>query len=188
MSNFTDVMEQNCYYVDKTMYLPLLEDQVHYLIFTRPRRFGKSLFFWICSAVIMTFPERMTFDRDWRPALVFIARAYKDSSSVRSSIEGERNIQGFFTAYLSINAYYLTMPEVELNHGFCDMFLMPDLQRYPEVEHSYILELKYLPKDKFEAQSAEQWDAVLRMGAGKDGRGINCPPDKTDAPDWNCPM
>ena len=116
MSNFTDVMEQNCYYVDKTMYLPLLEDQAHYLIFT---------------AVIMTFPERMTFDGDWRPALDFIARAYKDSSSVRSSIEGERNIQGFFTAYLSINAYYLTMPEVELNHGFCDMFLMPDLQRYP---------------------------------------------------------
>jgi hypothetical protein len=88
----------------------------------------------------MTFPERMTFDGDWRPALDFIARAYKDNSSVRSSIEGERNIQGFFTAYLSINAYYLTMPEVELNHGFCDMFLMPDLQRYPEVEHSYILE------------------------------------------------
>lgn len=44
MSNFTDVMEQNCYYVDKTMYLPLLEDQAHYLIFIRPRRFGKSLF------------------------------------------------------------------------------------------------------------------------------------------------
>ena len=35
MSNVTDVMEQNCYYVDKTMYLPLLEDQAHYLIFTR---------------------------------------------------------------------------------------------------------------------------------------------------------
>ena len=105
----------------------------------------------------------MAFDGDWRPALDFIARAYKDNSSVRSSIEGERNIQGFFTAYLSINAYYLTMPEVELNHGFCDMFLMPDLQRYPEVEHSYILELKYLPKDKFEAQAAEQWDAAVQQ-------------------------
>ena len=105
----------------------------------------------------------MAFDGDWRPALDFIAHAYKDNSSVRSSIEGERNIQGFFTAYLSINAYYLTMPEVELNHGFCDMFLMPDLQRYPEVEHSYILELKYLPKDKFEAQSAEQWDAAVQQ-------------------------
>ena len=55
------------------------------------------------------------------------------------------------------------MPEVELNHGFCDMFLMPDLQRYPEVEHSYILELKYLPKDRFEAQAAEQWDAAVQQ-------------------------
>lgn len=44
MSNFRDVMEQNRYYVDKTMYLPLLEDQTNYLIFIRPRRFGKSLF------------------------------------------------------------------------------------------------------------------------------------------------
>ena len=107
--------------------------------------------------------DGMTFDGDWRSALEFMARAYKDNSSVRSGIEGERNIQGFFTAYLSINAYYLTMPEVELNHGFCDMFLMPDLQRYPEVEHSYILELKYLPKDKFESQSAEQWNAAVQQ-------------------------
>ena len=103
----------------------------------------------------------MAFDGDWHTVLEFIARAYKENSSVRSSIEGERNIQGFFTAYLSINAYYLTMPEVELNHGFCDIFLMPDLQRYPEIEHSYILELKYLPKDKFESQAAEQWDAAV---------------------------
>ena len=43
MSNFTDVIEQNRYYVDKTMYIPMLEDQANYLIFIRPRRFGKSL-------------------------------------------------------------------------------------------------------------------------------------------------
>ena len=107
--------------------------------------------------------DGMAFDGNWHSALDFIACAYKNNSSVRSSIEGERNIQGFFTAYLSINAYYLTMPEVELNHGFCDMFLMPDLQRYSEIEHSYILELKYLPKDKFEAQSASQWDAAVEQ-------------------------
>lgn len=28
MSNFAAVMGQNCYYVDKTMYLPMLEDQL----------------------------------------------------------------------------------------------------------------------------------------------------------------
>ena len=105
--------------------------------------------------------NNMAFDGEWRPALEFIAKAYKENSSVRSSIEGERNIQGFFTAYLSVNAYYLTTPEVELSHGFCDMFLMPDLQRYAEIAHSYIVELKYLPKEKFDAQSAEQWEEAV---------------------------
>lgn len=80
-----------------------------------------------------------------------------------SSIEGERNFQGFFTAYLSVNAYYFTAPEVELNHGFCDMFLMPDRQRYAEVAHSYILELKYLPKEKFDAQSERQWQEAVEQ-------------------------
>ena len=47
--------------------------------------------------------NNMAFDGEWRPALEFIAKAYKENSSVRSSIEGERNIQGFFTAYLSVN-------------------------------------------------------------------------------------
>ena len=43
MSNFEDVITQNRYYVDKTMYIPMLEDQANYLIFIRPRRFGKSM-------------------------------------------------------------------------------------------------------------------------------------------------
>jgi len=29
MSNFAAVMGQNCYYVDKTMYLPMIEDFPH---------------------------------------------------------------------------------------------------------------------------------------------------------------
>ena len=108
--------------------------------------------------------DNMAFDGDWRPAMEKIAYDYKENSSVRSLIEGERNIQGFFQAYLSINSYYLTAPEVELNHGFCDLFLMPDLQRYPEVEHSYILELKYLPAKDYDAKGEAQWeDAIAQI-------------------------
>lgn len=44
VSNFVDIMERNQYYVDKTMYLPMLEDEADSLFFIRPRRFGKSLF------------------------------------------------------------------------------------------------------------------------------------------------
>lgn len=105
----------------------------------------------------------MAYDGRWREALEFIAHAYKDNSSVRSAIEGERNIQGFFTAYLSVNAYYLTAPEVELNHGYCDLFLMPDLLRY-EVKHSYILELKYLSSKETDAKAKAQWqEATMQI-------------------------
>ncbi len=105
----------------------------------------------------------MAFDGNWRPTLEKMAHDYRENSSVRSLIEGERNIQGFFQAYFSINAYYLTAPEVELNHGFCDLFLMPDLTRYPEVAHSYILELKYLPSKDYEAKGESQWQEAVEQ-------------------------
>lgn len=44
VADFESVMTQQLYYVDKTMYLVGLENQPRNLIFTRPRRFGKSLF------------------------------------------------------------------------------------------------------------------------------------------------
>lgn len=105
----------------------------------------------------------MAFDGHWHEALQFIAHAYKNNSSVRSMIEGERNIQGFFTAYLSVNAYYLTAPELELNHGFCDLFLMPDRQRFSEVAHSYIIELKYLSAKDSAAKAETQWAEAIEQ-------------------------
>lgn len=106
------------------------------------------------------FFDDMAFDGKWRESLEFIAQAYKENSSVRSAIEGERNLQGFFTAYLSVNAYYLLAPELELNHGFCDLFLMPDLLRYAP-EHSYIIELKYLSAKDTQAKAEAQWQEAV---------------------------
>lgn len=100
--------------------------------------------------------DAMSFDGQWREALQYIADAYRKLSSVRDSIEGERSIQGFFMAYLSLNDYYITAPEVELSHGYCDFFLLPNLTHY-QSRHCYIVELKYLPKKDFEAKAAEQW-------------------------------
>lgn len=104
----------------------------------------------------------MAFDGHWEEALRYIADAYQKLSSVRDMIEGERNIQGFFLAYLSLNSYYLTAPEVELNHGFCDFFLLPDLTHY-QAEHSYILELKYLPKKDFAEKGEAQWQEAVEQ-------------------------
>lgn len=111
---------------------------------------------------LLTLFTRMSFDGQWREALQYIADAYKNLSSVRDSIEGERSIEGFFMAYLSLNDYYITAPELELSHGYCDFFLLPNLTHY-QSKHSYIVELKYLPKKDFEAKAAEQWQQAVEQ-------------------------
>lgn len=112
----------------------------------------------------------MAYDGKWREGLLFMADAYAKVSSVRDSIEGERNLQGFFMTYLNLNNYYYTAPELELNHGYCDFFLLPDLTHY-ETKHSYIIELKMLPKKVFNAvadngkmtKAEEQWEQAVEQ-------------------------
>ena len=94
----------------------------------------------------------MAFEGKWADCLGFMAKAYADVSSVRDGIEAERNLQGFFMAYFNLSAYYYTAPELELNHGYCDFFLLPDLTHYA-TKHSYIIELKMLPKKDYGAMS-----------------------------------
>lgn len=104
----------------------------------------------------------MAYEGKWQDALRMIAESYRETSSVRSSIEGERNIQGYFTAYMSLNKYYLTAPEIELGHGYCDIFLLPDLIRFPEVEHSYIIEIKYISADDSkEGKTEAVWQQAI---------------------------
>ena len=43
MMNFKDIRLDNYYYVDKTSYIPLIEQADRFFFFIRPRRFGKSL-------------------------------------------------------------------------------------------------------------------------------------------------
>lgn len=43
MQNFEDVIKEDCYYVDKTPFIELVEESNMYFFFIRPRRFGKTL-------------------------------------------------------------------------------------------------------------------------------------------------
>ncbi len=108
--------------------------------------------------------DQAALDGNWQPLLSFICKAYHDTTAVRQLIEGERNLQGFMNAYLTLTNYYLVAPEMEFSHGYCDFFLLPNYTVYPMVAHSYILELKYLKTDATEAETAQQWtEAVAQI-------------------------
>ena len=91
----------------------------------------------------------------WRDMMTYIADRFKRNSSNRSAIEGEKVIHGFYMACMSFNPYYLMCPEVEMNHGYCDIFLMPD-RHIKDVTHSYIIEFKYVSTKEKPEKTAEK--------------------------------
>ncbi|MDR0894091.1 MAG: ATP-binding protein [Prevotellaceae bacterium] len=98
----------------------------------------------------------MAYDGKWQPFFEFVGQAYMDNSAVRDAIEGERNVQGFLKAYLSLANYYLLMPELEMNYGFSDFVLLPNKTHYPDVAHSYLIEMKYAKAGATEAEMEVQ--------------------------------
>ncbi|MCI6101442.1 MAG: ATP-binding protein [Bacteroidales bacterium] len=100
---------------------------------------------------------------DWHPMMDYNLKAYHDTTAVRQLIEGERYLQGFMNAFLSLCPYYLVAPEMEFSHGYCDFFLLPNHAAYPTVAHSYILELKYLKADATEAEAQRQWAEAVEQ-------------------------
>ena len=125
---------------------------------------------YVSKSNLKTLFTYMAYDGKWRDALEYMAKAYADVSSIRDGIQAERNLQGFFMAYFSLNSYYYTAPELELNHGYCDFFLLPDLTHYA-TKHSYIIELKVLPKNECNALSKDgvtskaeaQWQEAVKQ-------------------------
>ena len=109
-----------------------------------------------------TMLTNMAFEGKWEPVLSFISKAYENVSAVRDGIEAERNLQGFFMAYLYLSSYYIIAPELELSHGFCDFFMLPDLTHYPS-KHSYIIELKVLGKQDTEVKAETQWQEAIEQ-------------------------
>lgn len=50
-------------------------------------------------------------------------------------------------AYLGMTDHFIVWPEFEAGKGFSDLYLMPRLGRYPDMQYAYLIELKYLKKD-----------------------------------------
>ena len=140
--------------------------QYYEYLLTEYKRMGNIDF----SPLKLAFYD-LAVDGKCQQVFAMIAERYAQVSSVRNAIEGERNFQGFMMCMFSLCSYYLMLPEIEMSHGYCDIFLMPDRMRYPEVAHSYIIELKYLTAKDSEATAEEQWaeavDQVRRYTADR---------------------
>ena len=84
---------------------------------------------------------RMANEGEWRPVLDFLSEAIARQTGIRDYIGGEKVIQGFLAAYLSVADHYVFRSEAELGKGHADIALEPLLARYPHLQRGYLIEL-----------------------------------------------
>ena len=89
---------------------------------------------------------RMANKGEWRPAFEFLSEAIARQTGIRDYIAGEKVVQGFLAAYLSVTDFYVFRSEAELGKGHADISLEPLLARFPHLRNGYLIELKYLAR------------------------------------------
>ncbi|MCP4220374.1 MAG: hypothetical protein GY765_37435 [bacterium] len=90
-----------------------------------------------------TLISDMAYDGAWFPLLEFITLRMKESLSLRDLITGEKAVQTFLNVYLGLSDFFIVHTEKEMNNGYADILLEAQKAKYPELNTSFLLELKY---------------------------------------------
>ena len=105
--------------------------------------------------------ENMAIDGDWRPFFEYITETLKRFAAQRDLQKGEAFVHGFTLSQTCMTSLYLPVSELDAgvrdlsgrgSGGYADIYLQPMLGIYPDIEHSYVLELKYLPSKATDAE------------------------------------
>ena len=95
----------------------------------------------------------------WQSYFDYIADCLKRYASQRDKQKGESFVHGFTLAMTAQNRFYRPISEADTQSGYVDIFLSPMLEIYPDMSHSYIIELKYAkykdPESRVEELRAE---------------------------------
>jgi len=122
--------------------------------------------------------ENMAWDGDWRPYFGYMAETLRRFSSQRDKQKGEAYVHGFTLAQTCLTDIYLPISELDAGPksefygqdfevvagGYADIYLQPRLGVYPDIAHSYVLELKYLSGRATDAEvSAAREKAIAQL-------------------------
>lgn len=97
----------------------------------------------------------LAYDGAWQSYFDYIADCLKCYASQRDKQKGESFVHGFTLAMTAQNRFYRPISEADTQSGYVDIFLSPMLEIYPDMSHSYIIELKYARYKDPESQVEE---------------------------------
>ena len=103
--------------------------------------------------------ESMAYDGDFKPFFQYIADSIHSYASQRDRQKGEAFVHGYTLALTSQCHFYRPISELDNQAGYADIFLRPRHEVFTDMQHSYIIELKYLKggaSDSETKKAAEQ--------------------------------
>ena len=82
---------------------------------------------------------------EWRGFVDILSGIVKENFAVRDAVEGEKVVQSSLVALLTAaKGPYLVNHEREAGGGFYDRALAPRLDRWPDIGHAALIEMKYV--------------------------------------------
>ena len=96
--------------------------------------------------------QLMAYDGEFKPFFQYIADSIYTYASQRDRQKGEAFVHGYTLALTSQCRFYRPISELDNQGGYADIFLRPLHEIFSDMEHSYIIELKYLKSHASEAE------------------------------------
>ena len=107
--------------------------------------------------------SRLAYLGEWREYFQYIADCLYTYASQRDKMKGEAFVHGFTLAMTAQNKFYRPESEKETQGGYADIFLLPMTKIYKDMQHSYIIELKYAKgKDSDEIVTRLREEAIAQ--------------------------
>ncbi len=138
-TDYVTIRKENSYYVDKTAYIPYFENAAKYIMFLRPRRFGKSLFLNTLSAYYDVLRKEQ-FEQNFSGLYVYdhptprqgkymiLKFNFSGIDSSRENVQESFNVQTYIVIESFVDRYQKFLPtdaaeQIKRSNGKCDVAL-----------------------------------------------------------------
>ena len=107
--------------------------------------------------------SELAYDGNWKDYFQYIADCLHQYASQRDKMKGESFVHGFTLAMTAQCKFYRPESEKDTQEGYADIFLLPLTEIWKDMEHSYIVELKYAKsKDSDEVVTKLREEAITQ--------------------------
>ena len=107
--------------------------------------------------------SRLAYRGQWREYFPYIADCLATYASQRDRQKGESFVHGFTLAMTAQNKFYRPESEKDTQGGYADIFMLPMIDIWKDMLHSYIIELKYAKgKDSDEVVARLREEAIAQ--------------------------